>query len=69
MTRDQLAARFNWSAAPGGQSRQHRYLDDLADYVMCCQGLTNSQAAKRLGVKRRTVERYRQRLRAIGALS
>ena len=68
MTRQQLAAACDWSLYPPAMARQSQRLDAIEDYLFIGgDKLSAAQAAIRLGVTRRTIQRYRAFLRAIGA--
>jgi predicted DNA-binding transcriptional regulator YafY len=66
MTLDELTAAYPWSRHPGARARQLERLALIEDYLFIGgPSMTGRQAAERLGVAWRTVERARATLRAI----
>jgi predicted DNA-binding transcriptional regulator YafY len=68
MTRDEMEAAWPWSPRPCDRARQQERINGIENYLFIGgDKLSVTQAAARLGVTRRTVQRYRASLRAIGA--
>jgi len=66
VTREQMEAAYLTSPRPSGRSRQAVRIDGIEDYLFTgCDRLPQSKAAARLGVSVRTIQRYRQTLRAL----
>jgi predicted DNA-binding transcriptional regulator YafY len=66
VTRDELEAACAWSQHPNGRANQAARLSRIEDYLFIGgHKLTQSNAAARLGVTVRTIQRYRQALRTM----
>lgn len=70
MTREQLEATFITSPTYPGQISQTQLVDGIEDYLFIGgDGMSAQQAADRLGVSRRTVERWRKTLKTVAGAS
>ena len=66
MTRDQLEALLCTSPHGNGRSSQYRRVNGIEDYLFIDgDRLSGREAALRLGVSRRTIERWRAALRQV----
>jgi hypothetical protein len=67
VTREQLEAAYPWSPIAQARARQQERLDGLENYLhVGGDRMSATVAARRLGVSRRTIVRWRGTLRAIG---
>ena len=63
MTRDDLETCWPWAGTPQGRAQQRKRVDALAEYLhIGGEGLPAEVVARRLGVHRRTVQRWRRAL-------
>jgi hypothetical protein len=66
VTREQLEAACLTSPRGCARNRQRVHVDGIEDYLFTgCDKLPEGQAAGRLGVSVRTIQRYRRTLRAL----